>query len=213
MTTYGRRSRHDSTIVATFQPIIHPTKHDEPACPRCKGKGYYRKDASSYFACDCEDSVTKKERVTMSKQCIRCNNTLIGFEERGEICNACLSKGWGYGHDDNSDEYNQQVERDSHSDQAINLFDEWHDPEAHDDLARDIEIHEGTHPLEGSPLDACTLCDDRGYFLSDWSWQGGPSYEPCSCALGQPETTDRGSVSIPPPLLAYTDADYAAAPF
>lgn len=34
------------------------------------------------------------------KRCIRCHGWLMGFEQRGEICNGCLENGYGYGYED-----------------------------------------------------------------------------------------------------------------
>jgi len=49
--------------------------------------------------------------TTTDPRCKRCGNWLIGFEQRGDTCAACLGTGDGRDHDDTSDHFERQMER------------------------------------------------------------------------------------------------------
>lgn len=129
-------------------------------CKTCHGKGYYRKDASSYFACDCEDSV------------------------------------------------NQTT--DSHSDTDA----EWSNPEAHEELARDIDRHE--HDPEAHAityLDACEYCNDSGIESTPEGADAGPCRAGCQ-VYWTPERLAASAAFIADRIAnPLTDADFAHIPF
>lgn len=74
---------------------------------------------------------------------------------------------------------------DSHSDQAIDLYDEWADPDAHEELARDIDAHDMTHPGWN-----CLKCLDTGR-EPVYETNAADDWIPCTCGAYIPPAPTR----------------------